>query len=93
MKNFILILVLIIISFILITFILHKIFKSKKFVKYIPSIAAIALGAYSIYLARTSTQGFQGIGFMLLGIMSFAGFLSGFISGIFLDYMLPRIKK
>lgn len=93
MKNFILILVLIIISFILITLILHKIFKGKKFVKYIPSIAAVALGAYSIYLAKTSTQGFQDIGFMLLGIMSFAGFLGGFFSGIFLDYILPRIKK
>lgn len=93
MKNFILILTAIVIAFVLATYILHRIFKGKKSIKYLPSIAAFALGVYCMYIARTTSEGFQGIGYMLLGIMCFTGFLGGIISGIVIDYIKPGIRK
>lgn len=91
MKNFILILLFIIAVFLGLSLLLNHFFKKYKYIKYIPALIMLILTIYSFYIAKTSTEGFLDIAYMLLSIMSAAGFLSSLITSLVLDYIQNKI--
>ena len=75
----------------ILTFIIHWIFKTRRYVKYIPVILAMFLGIYNIYLARTiEHQGFQDIAKVLLAMMFFVSFFAGLITSLVIDFVKPK---
>lgn len=87
MKNFILILILILVIFSLLTLLLNHYFKKRKFIKYIPSIIMFLLAVYTFYVAKTSTEGFLDIAYILLTIMSIVGLASSLVTAFVLDFI------
>lgn len=86
MKNFIMILILILIIFSLLTLLLNHYFKKRKFVKYIPSIIMSPVAIYTFYVAKTSTEGFLDIAYILLTVMSIVGLVSSLVTALILDF-------
>ncbi len=91
MKNFVLIIILIVGASVGLTLLISK-FSNKKLYKYIPSIVTFLLGALLFYTAWANLDVFASIGFALMGVISFASALSGLITGVTIDYILPMIK-
>lgn len=87
MKNFILILLFIITIFSLLTLLLNHYFKKRKFIKYIPSIIMFLLAVYTFYVAKTSTEGFLDIAYILLTVMSIVGLASSLVTALILDFV------
>jgi hypothetical protein len=80
--------------FFAVTYVLHRFFSKRKFVKYLPAVLSLVFVVINIVLARSSYgEGFRGLAYLLMAIILFFGFTSGLLSALFLDFILPRIKK
>ncbi|SKA86262.1 hypothetical protein SAMN05443428_10762 [Caloramator quimbayensis] len=86
MKNFVFIILGVIIISIALALLLNKLFKGNKYIKYILPVLFFIFSVYSFYVSRTAKEGFLDIAYMLLFIICFAGFLSSFITSLILDY-------
>ena len=76
----------------LVTYFLHRIFRNK-YIKYIPAVLFLAVSLYSVYLSRMPSTGFQDLARIITAMMFFSGFLAGIATGLFVDLVLPRIRK
>lgn len=92
MERFLFLLLIVFAAFLLITFVLHKIFRNR-FFKYIPGILSFIGGIYLIYLSQTANQGLADIGYAIMSMMFFTGFLATLIMGFYLDIIKPRLGK
>ncbi|MFT5871709.1 MAG: hypothetical protein ACI8WT_000629 [Clostridium sp.] len=94
MIKFILVVVAICIAVIFITYLIHKVAGRKKYVKYIPAVLFILMGIYNIYMIRTSpSEGFDDIVKALYLFICAACFITAVGTGVFIDFILPRLKK
>lgn len=75
------------------TFILHRIFRKYKQIKYVPAAILLVLSVYYYYLSTTPYTGFEDIARIIMVVMLFTGFISGLVTGILLDFILPRMKR
>jgi hypothetical protein len=94
MDRFILFIVGAAILFFGLTYFLHRLFKGKRAIKYIPAGLAFILALYSLYMAKSpNNQGFQDIAWTLMGVVLLASFLSGALTGVLIDFMAFKRKN
>jgi hypothetical protein len=73
--------------FVLITSLLNYLFKTRRFVKYLPSIISLIVAVINYVLARTShSDGFKDLGYLIMSIFLFIGSVSGFLSAVYFDF-------
>lgn len=71
---------------ILVTYILNKIFKNKRYVKYIPVIIIIPFMLYNFITMYTApSEGFEDLGRFVMGLLLLAASLPSLIFSIVLD--------
>ncbi|MEL7566818.1 MAG: hypothetical protein AAGU27_18320 [Dehalobacterium sp.] len=90
MNRLILLLTIILIVFSLLTYLLHRFFTPKKYVKYMLPLFLLLGAAYQFYLSRQPSQGFEDLAQFILALMCFTGALAGIITGIILDRFYPK---
>jgi hypothetical protein len=93
MNNFILMLLVIFLVMCLVTYLLHRFFKRKKYIKYIPVLITTAAGIYYIYLSRTPSEGFQDIARIIMAVMMLMSSAAGILTGLFLDFIYSGRKR
>lgn len=94
MTRFVLIVAAVCIVVITITYLIHRLAGRKKYAKYVPAVIFILLGIYNIYMIRTNPgEGFGDIVKALYLFVCFACFISTVGTGIFIDFVLPKLKK
>jgi hypothetical protein len=94
MTGFILIVAAVCIIVIAITYLIHRLVGRKKYAKYIPSVIFMFLGIYNIYMIRNNPgEGFGDIVKTLYMFLCFSSFISGIGAGMFIDFILPKLKK
>jgi uncharacterized membrane protein YfcA len=72
---------------------LHRLTIGKIYIKYLLPVLTFLLAIYYFYQSRLPSEGFKDIGSLLMAIILFAGFLSSIGSGLFFDFILPKLKK
>ncbi len=73
--------------FFLITSFLNYLFKTKRFVKYLPSIISLIAAVINYVLARTSqADGFKDLAYFIMSMFLFIGSVSGFLSAMYFDF-------
>ncbi|WP_291632563.1 hypothetical protein [Clostridium sp.] len=94
MIKFILMVVALCIAVIFITYLIHKVAGRKKYAKYIPTVLFLFMGIYNIYMIRTNPgEGFGDIIKALYLFICTACFISAVGTGVFIDFILPKLKK
>lgn len=78
--------------FIVLTYGMYRFFPKKKLLIYLPSILALLAALYYYYVAKTVHNGFADLTGVVMSIIFFAGFIAGAITGVFFDFILPRLK-
>lgn len=80
--------------FLALTGLLHHFFRNRKYIKYIPALLALVFCIYNFYVAKTmKNAAFEDLARMVLAMMLFTAFVSGALTGLFADLVLPAIKK
>ncbi len=91
MNRLIPILLLIMVVFAAVTYLFHRIFQKRPWVKYMPAMAAIATCIYYVVMIQTGQyNGFEDLARILMGMMLFSGFLGGLLTGLALDFIKIR---
>ena len=92
MDRFALLLAGIALAFGIISYALDRVFRQKKFIKYILPILSLGISAYYFIIGVTqkSGQGFQDLGNVLLAILILSGSIGGFLTSIVLDIRKKR---
>jgi hypothetical protein len=94
MTRFVLIIAALCIVVIGITYLIHRLVGGKKYAKYIPAVIFLLLGIYNVYMIRNNPgEGFGDIIKALYLVVNFACFISGVGTGLFIDFILPKLKK
>lgn len=94
MDRFSIIITVIFLIFTTLTYILHRFFSRRRFIKYLPSILSFIIMIISIYIARKSRgEGFRDLAGIILAVLCFAAFLSSLLSALYFDFISPRLKK
>lgn len=94
MDRFLVIIVIISLVFVFLTYILHRTFKKKRFVKYIPPLISLILTIINIVSVRTGKgEGFKDLAAVIVAIMCFAGFISGLLAALYFDYISPKLAS
>ncbi|MBZ9686261.1 hypothetical protein G9F72_007955 [Clostridium estertheticum] len=94
MTRFILIVVAVSIVVIGITYLIHRLVGKKKYAKYIPAVIFLLMGIYNVYMIRTNPgEGFGDIVKALYIFVCATCFISGVGTGVFIDFILPRISS
>jgi len=75
---------------VLITYILGKVFRHERWVKYILGVIAIAVSIYFFYIARQPSQGFEDLAYFIMVLILFPAGISGIIAAFIMDYMINR---
>jgi hypothetical protein len=90
-----LIIFILILSFIFatITYLLHKYFKHKAVVKYIPSVIAAVSGISFFIKSRFFSQGFEDLAYMILTIIAGVVFVVAFIIAIVMEFSVKRKRS
>lgn len=84
--RFTLIIIFISIISIIVTAILNQIFKNKRLIKYIPSMIMLPFMIYNfIMMYSTTSEGFEALGRLIMGIFFFAAMISSLIFAISAD--------
>ncbi|MGH4120431.1 hypothetical protein [Clostridium sp.] len=94
MARFVLMVGAICIIVIAITYLIHRLVGRKKYAKYIPAIIFFILAIYNIYMIRNNPG--EGFGDLIKALYLFVCvtcFISNIGAGLFIDFILPRIKK
>ena len=92
MAGFALTLTAVSIVFIALTYGMYRFFPEKRLLLYLPSILALLGALYYFYIAKTVENGFADLAGVVMSIIFFAGFIAGIITGVFFDFILPRMK-
>ena len=94
MDRFLLILLAIVALFSSITYLLWRISKRIRLVKYLPALICLLFAIYYLYLAKTvHNVGFEDLANAIVALMLFTGFASGLVTCLMIDYVLPRFKS
>lgn len=94
MDRFLIATLIIFLVFLAITYLLHRFFKTRKFVKYLPSFISLIAAVVYLIMARSGQgEGFKSLGYVLMSMLSFAGFVSGLLSALYFDFAAPRFKR
>ena len=94
MDRLLLILLAIVVLFSSITYLLGRISKRIRTVKYLPALICLLLAIYYFYRAKTLPNvGFEDLANAILALMLFVGFATGLVTGLILDYVVPRFKS
>jgi len=94
LTRFVLIVVAVCIVVIAITYLIHRFVGRKKYVKYIPAVIFLIMGIYNVYMVRTNPgEGFGDIVKALYIFVCTVCFISGVATGVFIDFILPKLKK
>lgn len=93
MRIQIIILLILLIS-IMATYILHRIFKNKRFVKYIPSVLLLPFMVYNFVTMYTvPAEGFQSLGRFVMGLLLLIAIVPSLISAIIFDLISKKRTK
>lgn len=88
MNRLIPILLVIMIIFAAATYLLHRIFLKRRWVKYIPGVTALAVCVYHVVMIQIGQyNGFEDLARILMGMMLFSGFIGGLLTGLILDFI------
>ncbi|MBL4934169.1 hypothetical protein JK636_00190 [Clostridium sp. YIM B02515] len=91
MERLILVLIAIFLVFFSITYLFHKLFKTKRFAKYLPSVLSLIGSIVNLILVRTThREGFKDLAYFLMSMLLFAGFISGLISALWFDFISKK---
>ncbi len=94
MRRFIIIVAAVCIVVIGITYLIHRLVGRVKYAKYVPAVIFLLMGIYNVYMIRTAPgEGFGDIIKALYIFVCVACFLSGVGTGVFIDFILPRISS
>lgn len=93
MDRFLLILLILTVIFLGVTYFIYTLSKQIKFIKYLPGIICAILAGYYFYVARQPSTGFEGIALILLMIMLAWISLVNFVTGVFLDFIMPVLRR
>ena len=94
MTNFVLIIVVLCIVVISITYLIHRFLGRKKYMKYIPAVIFILACIYNVYMIRNNPgEGFGDIVKALYLVVSFACFISGIGTALFIDFIVPKLNE
>ena len=94
MTRFILIVATICIVVIGITYLIHKLAGKKRYAKYVPAVIFLLLGIYNVYMIRTNPgEGFGDIVKALYLFVCVACSICGVGTGVFIDFILPKISS
>lgn len=94
LTRFVLIVAAICVVVVAITYLIHRVIGRKKYAKYVPAIIFVLLGIYNVYMIRSNPgEGFGDIVKALYIFICFACFISGVGTGIFIDFISPKLKK
>ena len=94
MTRFVLIVATICIIVIGITYLIHKLVGRKKYAKYIPAVIFLLIGVYNVYIIRTNPgEGFGDIAKALYIFVCAACTICGVGTGVFIDFILPRVSS
>lgn len=93
MDRLLIVLIGIMLVFSLLTWGLGQVFRSNRIYKFIPAFVASLAGIINIYIARTSTGGFEDLARGILAVMLLTGALSGFVTGLALDKVIPFFRN
>lgn len=93
MARFLLVLFILTVIFVALTYFIYTFSKKTRVIKYLPGIICAILAGYYFYVARQPSTGFEGIAFLLLMIMLAWMSLTNFITGVFIDYIMPILRK
>ncbi|HCW03325.1 MAG TPA: hypothetical protein DGK91_01570 [Clostridium sp.] len=76
-----------------ITYGLNRLFKKKKFVKYLPSLISFIIMLNSIITAsRNKGEGFSDLAAIIIAMMCFAGSLSGLVTALYIDFIYFKMR-
>jgi hypothetical protein len=83
--------IIIFLIFFSLTYLLHRFFKARRFIKYLPSLVSLIAAIINIALARsTQGEGFKDLAYVLMSMLFFIGFISGILSGLYFDYIARK---
>lgn len=93
MDRLLIIIVIVFLVFSLLTYLLHRIFKKARVVKYLPAILCLIITIVNIVIARSGTgEGFGDLARIIIAVISFAGFISGLLSALWFDYIASKSR-
>lgn len=92
MNRFILIITAAFIIFSIPTYILYRLTIKNRYIKYLLPAVTLILTVYNFYLSRIPSEGFEGLGRLLMGIILFFCFLSSLLTSLFFDFIYPKLK-
>lgn len=93
MDRLLLILLGIVALFSSITYLLWRVSPRVRLVKYSPALLSLLAGGYYLYLAKTVHVGFADLANAIMSIMFLTGFVSGLVTCLILDFVLPRFRS
>lgn len=94
MDRFSMIITVIFLICISLTYMLHRFFSRRRFIKYLPAVLSLIIMVISIFIARKSRgEGFRDLAGIILAVICFAAFLSSLLSALYFDFISPRLKK
>jgi len=79
-----------------ITYLLWRVSKRVKLVKYTPALLCLLAGVYYVYLAKTVQihgGGFEDLANLMMAMMFLTGFVSGIAMCLIIDFIVPRFKS
>jgi len=94
-KRFIYLLAGIAIILAVLTLLLHRLFRKKRYIKYVPCLLCLGFGVYNFVLAFTvEYAAFEDIAKVILGVISLTGSVSGLVCAVLFDvFSLGRKKQ
>lgn len=87
MDRLLLILLGIVVLFSSITYLLWRVSRRVKLVKYLPALLCLLAGIYYLHLAKTVYVGFEDLANAVLSMMFLIGFASGLVTCLILDFV------
>lgn len=71
---------------VMLTYVVGKLFRRIRWIKYTVGIVAIAVSLYFIYLSRQPSQGFEDLGQFIIALILFPAGIIGIITAFIMDY-------
>jgi len=71
---------------VVLTYVVGKLFRRIRWIKYTVGIVAIAVSLYFIYLSRQPSQGFEDLGQFIIALILFPAGIIGIITAFIMDY-------
>ena len=93
MDRFLMLLLALTVIFVGLTYVIYIFSKRIRLIKYLPGIICAILAGYYFYVIRQPQMGFEGIALAILMVILAWISLVNFVTGVFLDFLLPILKK